>query len=55
MVLVGRWVDESGGLVVVVSLIISAILSSPWVLGTPGLGASPSDLTPKRANLLGPL
>ncbi|KJE77549.1 hypothetical protein FEAC_06580 [Ferrimicrobium acidiphilum DSM 19497] len=37
------------------SLTISAILSSPWVLGTPGLGASPSDLTPKRANLLGPL
>ena len=36
----------------VVSLMISAILSSPWVRGTPDLGASPRDLTPKRANLL---
>jgi len=34
MVLVGRWVDQSGGSVVVVSLMIFAILSSLRVRGT---------------------
>ena len=42
MVLVDQWVDESGGSVIVVSLMISVILSSPWVLGVPGRGASAS-------------
>jgi hypothetical protein len=52
MVLVDQWVDESGGLVVVVSLMISAILSSPWVLGVPDLGASESVCTPNNENRL---
>jgi hypothetical protein len=46
MVLVDQWVDESGGSVIVVSLMISVILSSPWVLGVPGRGASASVPTP---------
>ena len=45
MVLVDQWVDESGGSVIVVSLMISVILSS-WVLGVPGRGASASVPTP---------
>ncbi len=52
MVLVDQWVDESGGVVVVVSLMISAILSSPWVLGVPDLGASESVFTPNNENRL---
>ncbi len=50
MVLVDRWVDESGGVVMVVRFMITAILSSPWVLGVPDLGASESVPTPNNEN-----
>lgn len=49
MEFVDQCVEPSGGEVVVVNSMISAILSSPCLLSAPEWGASERDFTPKRA------